>query len=433
MSTYVSYVLYSILIDHMWITVRVRFARPTTRLLTMPTEHGVQRGNDAGASKGAAMNEPIGTGPLGEARRENILELLRRNGMVRVSELTAATGVTPVTIRRDIAQLEQDGIVRRVHGGAVLAQGAESSPSRGLDLSLARSHQIGMLVPSLDYYWPEVISGAQQEAARRGLSVVLRGSSYEADDTIPHVEYLLEREHAAGLILAPNMSAAHSAEALESLAASNVPVVLVERTATAGPFYRNIESVVSNHSQGAAIAMRHLAELGHSNVGLVIGDDSPTAPHLRRGWADARRELGMSETQVVDETLPDARDASRGAAVDRILDACLSTGTTALLIHADQSAALIIQRCEARGISVPGDLSVVAYDDEVAELFRPPLTAVRPPRASLGRAAVVLVDERLQDPDRPTHNIVITPSLRVRGTTRPPGVSADQPEPLERS
>jgi DNA-binding LacI/PurR family transcriptional regulator len=62
----------------------------------------------------------------------------------------------------------------------------------------------------------------------------------------------------------------------------------------------------------------------------------------------------------------------------------------------------------------------VAYDDEVAGLFSPPLTAVRPPRRSIGRAAVRLVADRLAEPERPAHRVVISPSLRVRGSTAPP-------------
>ncbi len=358
--------------------------------------------------------------PLAETRREAILELLRRDGAVRVSELTESAGVTPVTIRRDIVRLEEEGIVRRVHGGAVLIQERSAEPLNDSDPMQAGSGRIGMLVPSLDYYWPGVIDGAQQEAAKHGLTVVLRGSSYEADDLLPHIDYLLSRAHAAGLILAPNMNAAHSAEALESLATRGVPVVLVERTAVVGPFHTTVESVVSDHSQGAAIAMRHLAELGHRRIGLVISGDSPTAPHLRQGWLMARQELGIDDLEVVDETVASSRESSWGATVDVILDRCLAIGTTALLVHADQAAASITQRCETRGLSVPGDLSVVAYDDEVAELFTPPLTAVRPPRASLGRAAMNLVVERIRDPNRPAHSIVITPSLRVRGTTGSP-------------
>jgi len=89
-------------------------------------------------------------------------------------------------------------------------------------------------------------------------------------------------------------------------------------------------------------------------------------------------------------------------------------------VHADAEAVALVQRCEERHLSVPGDLSIVAYDDEVAGLFSPPLTAVRPPRRSIVRAAVRLVADRLAEPERPAHRVVISPSLRVRGSTAPP-------------
>jgi len=89
-------------------------------------------------------------------------------------------------------------------------------------------------------------------------------------------------------------------------------------------------------------------------------------------------------------------------------------------VHADAEAIALVQRCEERHLTVPGELSVVAYDDEVAGLFSPALTAVRPPRRSIGRAAVRLVADRLADPDRPAHRIVISPSLRIRDSSAPP-------------
>ena len=69
---------------------------------------------------------------------------------------------------------------------------------------------------------------------------------------------------------------------------------------------------------------------------------------------------------------------------------------------------------------MPGHLSVIAYDDEVAELFTPALTAVSLPRTSVGRAAVDLVARRIEDPTRPVHRVVLNPTLNVRGSTAPP-------------
>jgi DNA-binding LacI/PurR family transcriptional regulator len=80
----------------------------------------------------------------------------------------------------------------------------------------------------------------------------------------------------------------------------------------------------------------------------------------------------------------------------------------------------IVQHCEDRGVPVPGALAVIAYDDEVAGLFSPALTAVRPPRAWIGRAAVDLVVARLADPARPVHRVVVSPELVVRDSTAPP-------------
>jgi DNA-binding LacI/PurR family transcriptional regulator len=118
--------------------------------------------------------------------------------------------------------------------------------------------------------------------------------------------------------------------------------------------------------------------------------------------------------------VPDASEPDFDMVIDEVLDRTVATGTTALLVHADAQAIALVQRCEERHLAVPGDLSIVAYDDEVAGLFSPPLTAVRPPRRSIGRAAVRLVADRLADPGLPAHRVIISPSLRVRESTAPP-------------
>jgi DNA-binding LacI/PurR family transcriptional regulator len=370
------------------------------------------------------MTAPDTRGALPVTRRAQLLEALQRQGTVRVSELIDVLGVTPITIRRDIAQLASDGLVRRVHGGATLITEAEGSdenstpaPARGEHVGL---RSVGVFVPSLDYYWPEVVRGAEEEARIHGLRIVLRGSSYENDDDRPQLARLIEHAGVDGLVIAPRMNAPTAAETMDWLASTGVPVVLVERSATAGQHHAAVESVVSDHALGAALAVWHLASLGHRKVGLVISRQSPTSPHVRRGWMEAAAECGFPPEATVDALVESPRSPQWEAALDEILDRCLDSGTTALLAHADAEAMAIVQRCEARGMSVPGDLSIVAYDDEVAGLFSPALTAVRPPRQSIGRAAVQLLAARLSEPERPTHRVVISPSLRVRESSAPP-------------
>ncbi len=355
-------------------------------------------------------------GPLQVARRARLLEQLRRDGVLRVSDLTDALGASTVTIRRDIAQLASEGLVRRVHGGVALpAAGDRRDP----DVDGPFAGTVGMLVPSLDYYWPHVARGAEEAARDLDLRIVLRGSSYDTEDDRPQLNRLVDQGVDA-LIVAPRMDVRTAQQNIEWLAGLGLPVVLLERTATAGPHHAHLESVVSDHAQGAAMAVRHLAGLGHRKVGVVLATPSPTRPHVHRGWLEGVTECGLDLTDTVDMLVPDAKSPDCRAALDKTLDLCLETGTTALLVHADAEAIALVQRCEERHLSIPGDLSVIAYDDEVAGLFSPALTAVRPPRRSIGRAAVRLAADRLSDPGRPTHRTVISPSLRIRDSAAAP-------------
>jgi DNA-binding LacI/PurR family transcriptional regulator len=356
-------------------------------------------------------------GPLQVTRRRQLLEVLHREGTVRVSDLTESLGAAAATIRRDLGQLAEEGVVRRVHGGATLIRADDPTVSAQPARVLAGA--VGMLVPSLEYYWPGVVRGAEEAAAQHGLTVVLRGSGYDVDNDLPHLVRLVDQVGVSGLAVAPRLDSRTTERTLAWLAECGVPVVLVERSATVGPHHAVMESVTSDHALGGAMAVRHLAALGHRKVGLLLAEHSPTGSHIRRGWLDAAAECAFDPASTVAMTIPEARSEWE-ATLDAALDDCARTGTTALVVHADAEAMALVQRCEDRHVAVPGDLSVVAYDDEVASLFSPPLTAVRPPRRSLGRAAVDLVAARLADPDRPTHRIVISPSLRVRESSAPP-------------
>ena len=373
------------------------------------------------------MNTSDKRGPLQVARRAQLLEALQRDGVLRISDLTDALGAAAVTIRRDIAQLAAEGLVRRVHGGVALpsadagatdAPAAEEEPAGAASVLGDRS--LGMLVPSLDYYWPNVAQGAEEAARELDMRVILRGSSYETQDDRPQLSRLVEQQGVNALIVAPRMDAPTADSTIEWLAGTGIPVVLLERTATAGPHHAVLESVVTDHALGAAMAVRHLVSLGHRKIGVVLAEPSPTRPHVRRGWLEAAAECGLDVGATVDALVPPASSPECNGALDDVLDQCLKTGTTALLVHADAEAIKLVQRCEERHLSVPGELSLVAYDDEVAGLFSPALTAVRPPRRSIGRAAVRLVADRLADPGRPTHRVVISPSLRVRDSSAAP-------------
>ncbi|GAA2009666.1 substrate-binding domain-containing protein [Microbacterium ulmi] len=363
------------------------------------------------------MTDQTQHAPLAPARHAHVLAALARDGIVRVSQLIDELGVAPVTLRRDLAQLEEEGLLVRVHGGAVSPQGANPEPTPAAPAEDRTGGSIAVLVPSLNYYWPNVVRGMEQEARRLGYRLLLRGASYELQDERPVLERIVASDDIRGLILAPNTDTAHAQDVVQWLAECGLPSVLVERDAVVLPGREPVENVTTDHALGAVLAARHLAALGHQRVGLILSRDSPTGRKIVKGWDAACAELELSPTQHFEQLFPDRNSPDFSAAVDAALDTALETGVTGLLVHSDPEAMAFIDIALNRGISVPGDLSVIAYDDEVAELFTPALTAVSPPRAAVGAAAVDLLARRLADPGRPVHRVVLSPTLNVRQST----------------
>jgi DNA-binding LacI/PurR family transcriptional regulator len=363
------------------------------------------------------MTVPDSTALLPEERRAHVVELLRRRGVVRVSDLASELDVSVITVRRDIALLSSQGLVRRVRGGAVLHGEAAPAGQGAAETPMEQRLTVGMVVPSLHYYWPDVIRGVREAADAAGARIVLRGASYHAADESRQLARLVESGGVDGLLVAPTTTGNDGEALVRWLQDAGVPVVLIERAATVGPYQEAMESVVSDHALGASMAVRHLASLGHRRIGVLTTRQSPTSPHVRRGWRRACEELGLDGAPDADTV--DVRDPEWAAVLEGLLDACVSAGTTALLVHSDPEAIGLVQRCQERGIRVPEDMAVVTYDDELAELCDPPLTAVRPPKGAIGRAAFELLAARLADPDpeRPAHRIVVEPRLIVRASS----------------
>ncbi|GAB4052784.1 substrate-binding domain-containing protein [Catellatospora paridis] len=363
---------------------------------------------------------------LPDQRRERLLADLHAHGTLRVSEIARALGVTTVTVRRDIAQLADEGAIERVHGGIRLPRNGDGQPQfsvaveepgRSTSTDEASLPAVGMVVPSLDYYWPEIVRGARDAAPDAGVRIVLRGSSYDdVADVRRQTAWLLETAGIQGLLIAPPTIGDDAAQLIDWLAGLDIPVVFIERTATVGLYQEHIESVFTDHAFGASLAVRHLAARGHRRVGFLASASSPHTPAVRRGWQQTIAAIGL-ELDAPELISPDHRDPRWDEEIDRGIDAWTASGTTALLAHSDREAISLVARCEERGIRVPDDLAVVAFDDEVAGLANPALSAVRPAKYTIGESAMQLLSQRLQDPARPVHRVSISPQLIVRDSS----------------
>jgi DNA-binding LacI/PurR family transcriptional regulator len=372
---------------------------------------------------------------FGAQRQERLLAELRGHGAVRVRDLARELGVSELTIRRDIAALAERGLVSKVHGGATLpSRPGAATPPRRVSVRLT----LGMVVPSLDFYWPPVVAGARAAAAALGVDIQLRGSGYDPDEDRRQVGRLVDAATVRGLLLAPTLDSS----LLDWIGRLNVPTVFLERqpgrwlnpelgaerparieppsrvevngaSQPAGP--RDAEWVCTDHAHGLSLAVDHLREQGHRRIALVLAGTSPTSAHLLRAWHAARADPALASVLAWQESVAPGQ-------ISAILPACRRARVTALVVHSDPEAVALARCCAEHGVRVPGDLAIVSYDDEVAHLAEPALTAVRPPKTHVGRLAVELMVARLLGGERrPAHRVLLAPDLVVRDSsvTRP--------------
>ncbi|GAA4970338.1 substrate-binding domain-containing protein [Nonomuraea thailandensis] len=355
---------------------------------------------------------------LTEERHEAILRALRLNGSIKVSEVAAKLGVSSVTIRHDVRELAGRGLLRRVHGGATLLPEAEqTAPAEVGPKELASQDEklvFGMVVPNTSYYYPEVIKGAQSAAARYGARLVLGVSHYDLRQEQKEAEQLLA-DGVHGILLTPSMDLASSPETGRWLESIDIPVVMVERRASFE--LGNVEQVASDHVFGAYLAVKHLAGLGHDHVALLAREESFTTPWLLQGHARALTAFGMRPAEprlLIGSAEHDPAEMS--AQIEQFADLVVAESVRAALVHNDLDAVQLIRKLMARGVSVPRDIAIVTYDDEVATMAAIPLTAVAPPKHAVGAAAVELLARRMADPDGAFRHLLLRPELRVRAS-----------------
>ena len=346
---------------------------------------------------------------LAPERHELILRSLRRHGRLRVAELAAELGVSAITVRRDLAELDSAGLLRRVHGGAVGSGPAALNSPQGSQLS------IGIVVPSSTFYYTDVIRGAEAMADRYGARLVLGVSGYDVAVEQERIEKVLGIG-VAGLLLSTALGDGRAADLGPWLDEIEVPVVLMERAFGFPHVTREYDHVRTDHAYGAMLALRHFASLGHDRIGINL-NATVTAYWLRRGIAQAAETLGVDLFVSPLELPARGEDPATIARLDAFLAECEEYGARAVLVHSDEHAARLVERAMERGLRIPDDLAVIAYNDETAALAVVPLTAICPPKLMIGQTACELLLRKLEAaPGRAasTQHLSLLPELRVR-------------------
>ena len=348
---------------------------------------------------------------------------------VTLKDVAAMAGVHPATASRALnpqtRPLVSDDTAGRILAAADALGYRPNTVARSL--RTRRSHTVGVLIPDLtNPLFPPIVRGIEDRLAADGY-VALIGNT-DSDDVRERLvfERMLAR-HVDGFVVA---TARLDSPLLAEAVAAEIPVVLVNRHAEGYGF----PAVSADNERGIAMAVAHLAGLGHTMIAHIAGpQDVSTGLRRYLGFRSAMAAHGLE----IDPALVVTATAYSLEEGDRCCRAVLAAGRgcTAIAAANDMLAVGCYTALDRAGLSCPGDISVVGFNDmPFVDRLRPPLTSVSFPHYRVGTEAGRLILEQIAAdadtaatngaassvPDRVADVLFVAPELKVRGSTAPP-------------
>ena len=291
-------------------------------------------------------------------------------------------------------------------------------------LRQSRSMSVGVLAPDLsEGYFTRVMSGVVEELTAAHYFYFTACHDWKKELIEKYPRMLVERAVDGFLLLNT---------ATDQLAVP-VPVVAISAHSAAD----NVTNIVLDHHQAARQALTHLYELGHRRIAIMRGPRAIPDSEFR--W-ESIQQVAKEIDLKLDPSLVVRIDAGTGSAAGawsmkagqhpmapeigyKPMQALLerTRAFTAVFCFNDIAAIGAIRALKDAGLSVPGDVSVVGFDDILSAAYATPsLTTVRQPLEQMGRRGAQVLLERIGDREKKFDSeIVMSPDLVVRESTGP--------------
>jgi LacI family transcriptional regulator, repressor for deo operon, udp, cdd, tsx, nupC, and nupG len=323
--------------------------------------------------------------------------------------VAAELGVSVATISR---VLTRPDLVNRQTRDRVL-QGIERLGYRpnliARDLRRGETRTVLVVVPKLSAFFLEILRGTEQAAEELGFAVLMGNAKSDIRRTTTYFDQVASRR-ADGIILLTGVLPPGA----ETIATKLPPLVIAAESLRDSA----LPTVGIDHVGGAEEAVRHLIGLGHRRIAHIAGPDHVLSSRARAaGYRKALRAARLP----FEDTLIQRGDFSveSGGKMLHVLMQQKPT-PTAIFCANDEMAIGAIQALRLAGLSVPADVSIVGFDDQqIAELYDPPLTTVHIPRFDIGYQSMMMLRD-LITPQRSVRSTVLPTRLIVRATSVAP-------------
>jgi DNA-binding LacI/PurR family transcriptional regulator len=332
-----------------------------------------------------------------------------RQGRVTLSFLAEHLGLSPASVSLVLNKAPAaDAIPQRTKDRIIAAAKEFGYQPHSLARSLARQRSltIGVLIPDVSEGYVALALGGVEDYLLQAGYLYFLASHRHRDDLIDEYKKLLVDRAVEGII------------SLDTPFSEPLPVPVV--AISGHDLVEGVTNIEIDHNRAAELALAYLISAGHRRIAVIQGPSYTADSEIR--WQSIRiaaERLGVPIDPALTErlahydlTLEPGRRAAR---------TLLSSGQTftALFAFNDVTAIGAIQALCDAGVDVPGDVSVIGFDDIPGALYhRPGLTTVRQPLRSMGETAARILLERIEHPRVAyPRSIMVEPELVVRGTT----------------
>jgi len=336
---------------------------------------------------------------------------------VSIKDIAKAAGVSYSTVSRALndSPLISQEVRDRIQE---LAQSMGYTPNALAQSLLSRlTHSIGLVITTIsDPFFVDVVKGVEEVAREAGISVFLATSDNDPEKEIKIIE-AFNRRRVDGVIVAASQVGLDYANRLEEI---RIPVVMINNQASGE--YKNLYSIAIDDFSGGRLAVHHLLELGHRRIGYIGMKNRPASNSRRlKGYAASLEENGITcQKELIcssESTLSGdfSGDIKTGQA---LVTELLERGVTAIFCYCDTVAAGALLACRQLGVAVPGQMSIIGFDDnDLCEIVTPSLTTIRQPKREMGQMAMEMLLKCISGGF--VTDSLLTPTLVVRQSTGP--------------
>ena len=324
-----------------------------------------------------------------------------------IAEFMEEYGVSQATVNRALSQLRKEGLIDRPAGRKRFYVDA---------IQPTALHRVALIRPS----WPSpdydgIVRAVVAAGTPRQFAFHIQ--SY-ADLQTLNLNHSIRDQEAALFIATPE---AFPERLREALRRPHKPVIFLRGK----PANLNASAVGVDNLEIGRLATRHLTELGHRRILALLSEPASDSSSARlAGWREIMQQTGIADAEelAVNCTVRAGEDALANCYQKflRWLDAP-HPDFTAIFCVAWTGALAATRALHERGLTVPGDVSLITFDSEarLSPFFVPPLTTVEVDVGEYAKQAIDLVEESLMNAPSPPRQMILKPRLVVRGTTAP--------------